>query len=130
MRALSVHHLAVCTTDLAASERFYVDVLGLPVRRRWYREDGTPRAIWLELGEGAFLALEEVDGGPARVDESEGWHCVALRITPSERSRWVEQLGAAGHPLVRESDFTIYVRDPGGALVGLSHFPDDYPDER
>jgi catechol 2,3-dioxygenase-like lactoylglutathione lyase family enzyme len=40
--------------DLAASERFYRDVIGLPVAERW--TDERP-AVWLALGREGFLGL-------------------------------------------------------------------------
>ncbi|MGC4063236.1 MAG: hypothetical protein QM784_01010 [Polyangiaceae bacterium] len=30
---------------------------------------------------------------------------------------------AAGHPVIHESDYTLYLRDPEGHRVGLSHWP-------
>jgi hypothetical protein len=49
---------------------------------------------------------------------------VALAIARSEREAWRLRLAAAGHPVERESPYTLYVRDPDGALVALSHWPD------
>ena len=54
------HHLAIQVKDLAAAERFYVQVLGLRVLRRWPFDDGRPgeRSVWLSVGRGEeFLAL-------------------------------------------------------------------------
>src|SRR5712692_7283011 len=36
---LGHHHLAIQVKDLPAAERFYVEVLGLAVVKRWPRED-------------------------------------------------------------------------------------------
>src|SRR5207249_7222792 len=55
------HHLAIQVKDLSAAERFYVEVLGLRVLRRWPWEDGRPgeRAVWLSFGAGGeCLALD------------------------------------------------------------------------
>ncbi|HEY8431093.1 MAG TPA: VOC family protein [Sandaracinaceae bacterium] len=123
MRTSGLHHLALRTSDLAASERFYVDLLGLPVLERFYFEDGRPRSVWVGVGD-AFLALEVGPAGPAPADADPGWHCVALRIARSERAAWRARLERAGVPIERESAYTLYVRDPSGALVGLSHYPD------
>jgi len=117
------HHLAVCVSDLGRAERFYVEILGLPVLRRHLRADGAERAVWLDLGD-TFLALERVEGGPRRADDSAGWHCVALAIPVSARGAWIAHLTAHGVPIERRSDYTLYLRDPDGALVGLSHYPD------
>lgn len=123
MRTRGLHHLAVRTPDLVAAEKFYVGVLGLEVLRRHAHEDGTPRSVWVALGEEAFLALELGPPGPAPADDDPGWHCVALRIEASDRARWRARLTDAGHAIERESAYTLYVRDPAGALVGLSHYP-------
>ena len=108
---------------LEDAERFYVRVLGLPVLRRWVRDDGSERSLWLDLGADAFLAVEEVEPGAARPDTVPGWHCVALRIEREERDAWIARLEAAGHRVERQTEFTIYTRDPEGALVALSHHP-------
>jgi glyoxylase I family protein len=121
---LPIHHLAVVVSELARAERFYVDVLGLPVEKRWNDAQGVHRSTWVSL-DGAFLAIERAESaGPSRVDEAPGFHCVALRIALTERETWRARLSAAGHPVERESAFTLYVRDPDGNLVGLSHYPD------
>jgi glyoxylase I family protein len=120
-----LHHLAVVVADLGRAERFYCEILGLPVLRRLSDARGAPRAIWLEL-QGAFLALERAEspGGATRADQAPGFHCLALAIAPGDKQAWRERLEAAGFALVRESPFTLYVRDPDGNLVGLSHHPE------
>jgi glyoxylase I family protein len=119
------HHVAVVVADLARAERFYVGVLGLPVLRRW-DEGGVPRSIWLGLGDdGSFLAVERAEAAdPTRTDQAPGWHCLALTIGRHEREAWRERLRTGGHPVERESSYTLYARDPDGNLVGLSHYPD------
>ena len=123
-----VNHLAVVVRDLARSEAFYVGLLGLPVIRRLSDEEGWPRSIWLGLDGGSFLALElapkaERTGERAKADGAPGWHCLALHIYPGERDFIRRKLEHAGFRVERETPFTMYVRDPDGALVGLSHFP-------
>lgn len=126
--ALSVHHLAVVVRDLDRAEAFYAGVLGLPVVRRWDDAAGAPRSVWLGLGGGAFLAVEKAaPDAPPRSGAEPGWHCVALAVKPDERERWRARLAAAGVAVERESAFTLYVRDPEGNLVGLSHWPDAAP---
>jgi catechol 2,3-dioxygenase-like lactoylglutathione lyase family enzyme len=123
MNELAVHHLAVMVSDLAAAERFYAGVLGLPVLRRHDDAAGRPRAIWLLLANGAFLALEQ-GAGPPKADGAPGWHCVALGIQRADREVWRARLATAGFPVEKETAFTLYCRDPDGALVGLSHHPE------
>jgi glyoxylase I family protein len=124
--------VAIQCADLAACERFYRDVLGLPVLRRWPGEAGDDRSVWLALGEGAFLALERASrpgatpAAPFR-DERPGLHLVALRIGAAERPGWERRLEAAGVPVVERSRWTLYLRDPEGNRIGLSHHPEDAP---
>jgi glyoxylase I family protein len=130
MVARGFHHLAVQVRDLARVERFYCDVLGLKVLRHWPATSGVgQRSVWLDVGDGAFLALEVVASGttaakdPARRDRP-GLHLVALRIAAGERARWEERLARAGVEVYHRTSFTIYLRDPEGNGVGLSHHPE------
>jgi catechol 2,3-dioxygenase-like lactoylglutathione lyase family enzyme len=119
------HHVAVVVSDLARAEGFYAGFLGLSVMQRWTDDAGAPRSIWVDLGDGTFLAIERarVDG-PIRDAEAPGHHCLALRIACADRERWRDKLVDAGHAIVRETAFSIFVRDPDGALVALSHYPE------
>lgn len=142
-----VHHVAIGVRDLAACEAFYTGVLGLPVLRRWPAGAGAAgdRSVWLDLGRGAFLALERaeraIDSGavapsvdavaPSSESSSaargEGYLMIALAITRDARAGWVERLAAAGVAIVRRTSYTLYVTDPEGNRVGLSHWPDAAP---
>jgi catechol 2,3-dioxygenase-like lactoylglutathione lyase family enzyme len=123
---LSFHHLAVQCDDLGRAERFYREVLGLEVVRRWPRPEGGDRSVWLGVGEG-FLALERADHAPEQVpwrDGRPGLHLVALRIPRDDRRGWEDRLHARGVEIVHRTRWTIYVRDPEGNRIGLSHYPD------
>ena len=125
------HHVAIQVRDLPGVERFYRDVLGLAVLRRWPARDGGPgeRSVWLDVGDGGFVALEAVAGGPTASEEDRaarpGLHLVALRIEREARARWEDRLAVAGVPVEARTTFTLYVRDPEGNRVGLSHWPDE-----
>ena len=126
MRATCIHHVAVKVVDLARAEDFYVGVLGVPVLRRWPAADGkSERSLWLDLGDGAFLALERAtEVAPVKSEEAAGLHLVALQISRSDRDAWIAKLAQAGHPICQQTDYTIYVRDPEGNRIGLSHWPE------
>ena len=126
-----LHHLAIQCGDLPTMVRFYERVLRLRVERRWPSDRpvdrGGDRSVWLRLGTGV-LALERCDGGPqaAPWQSSEpGFHLLALEIHWQNRAVWREHLQACGVEIVFESAWTLYVRDPEGNRVGLSHFPFD-----
>jgi catechol 2,3-dioxygenase-like lactoylglutathione lyase family enzyme len=132
---IAFHHLALQCADLEACERFYREVLGLPVLRRWPAEGGGDRSVWLAL-EGGFLVLERAAPasagggrpvpGPWRGGRP-GLHLVALRIPPGERAGWEARLAAAGVEVVRRTRWSIYFRDPEGNRVALSHYPEEAP---
>jgi len=129
--ARGVHHLAIQVRDLAATERFYCDTLGLRVLHRWPAADGAgERSIWVDTGDGAFLALEVTAAAPRAPDGDTGappypagLHLVALRIGAGEREAWKERFARAGVVVYHQTAFTIYVRDPEGNRIGLSHYP-------
>jgi catechol 2,3-dioxygenase-like lactoylglutathione lyase family enzyme len=121
--AAGVHHLALLVRDLPLVEAFYRDVLGLAVQRRQGE-----RSVWLDTGGGAFLALEKAPPGDTAGSDAgprPGWHLVALRIGLGEREAWERRLAAAGVAIYDRTAFTLYVRDPEGNRVGLSHWPDE-----
>ena len=129
-----VHHLAIVVRDLPGAERFYCGTLGLPLLRRWPSADGQgERSIWVDTGDGSFLALETtadaratppepVEASPTP-DLPPGLHLIALRIAAGERGQWEDRLVQAGFPVYHRTSFTLYVRDPEGNRVGLSHHP-------
>jgi glyoxylase I family protein len=122
-----VHHVAIGVRDLPAVEAFYTGILGLPVQRRWPRADGGAgdRSVWLELGGGAFLALERVEApSTARTADGAGYLMVALAIGRDERAPWEARFANAGVAVARRTAYTLYVDDPEGNRVGLSHWPE------
>lgn len=118
-RGPELHHVAIRAIDVAVVARFYRDVVGLaplPCPR--------PDAMWLRLG-GGTLMVEPARAGAVGSDDGEpGLFLLAFRIAPDERAVWRSRLRAAGVEIESESAFTIYVRDPEGNRVGLSHHPD------
>ena len=126
MSPTHIHHLAVKVADLARAEAFYSGLLGLAVLERWPMPDGRgERSLWLDLGAGAFLALERAEeAGAGKSEDAPGIHLVALHIARTEREAWIAKLTQAGHPVYHQTDYTLYVRDPEGNRIGLSHWPD------
>ena len=124
------HHLAIQCADLDRCERFYREVLGLAVTRRWPGADGRDRSVWLDLGGGGFLALERAGEPPAGrpwTDPHAGLHLLALRIKAGERAAIEARLGAAGVEVAERTGWTLYLRDPEGNRIGLSHHPEPAP---
>ena len=122
------HHLAIQVHDLERVSAFYRDVLGLTEQARHRAEDGTVRSVWLQLEDGGFLALERVEGNPMGDDFKSphlGLHLLALRIPRDERAAVLSRLKRLGVAVDHQSRWTVYVRDPEGNRIGLSHHPSD-----
>ncbi len=133
MRVQGFHHLAIQVRDLERTATFYREVLGFPEQVRHRRPDGSLRSIWLALPDGGFLALEQVSGHPPGTPfshEVPGLHVLAFRIARDDRAAVLGDLTARGIPVVHQSRWTVYVQDPEGNRIGLSHHPEDPLDVR
>jgi catechol 2,3-dioxygenase-like lactoylglutathione lyase family enzyme len=128
LNVAGLHHVAIQVKALEEVARFYREVLGLSELERHVGADGAARSIWLDVGGGGFLALERVETRPAPApafrDGRPGLFLVALRIARTDRTRIRAELERRGIPLVHETRWTLYVRDPEGNRVALSHHPD------
>jgi catechol 2,3-dioxygenase-like lactoylglutathione lyase family enzyme len=117
---VKVHHVALQVTDLARARAFYVDVLGFVVTRE------QAHAVWLDAG-GVIVMLERC-AGPVDMDPwpsaRPGPFVVAFAIAPTEREALRRRLVDAGVVIDHESAFTLYIRDPFGARLGFSHWPE------
>jgi glyoxylase I family protein len=112
---LSIHHIAMRTRGLARLERFYVDVLGLPVVRR----DIARGSVWLGAGH-ALLMLERSQSDEPRVPRRSA-ELVAFAVENTEP--WRARLAKAGVEIEAETRYTLYFRDPDGRRIGVSAFP-------
>lgn len=128
MHLRGFHHLAIQVHDVEAAARFYAEVLGMEEIVRHRREDGSLRAIWVQVPGGGFLALEACTGPLADEGfrrDTPGLLLLALRIEPGERIAWREHLERRGVAIVHQTKWSMYVRDPEGNRIALSHHPHD-----
>lgn len=113
-----VSELVLEVEDLAAAERFYAKVLGLPVVERWERR----RAVWLMAGARTRIGLWTPQVGLAGGRGGVHVH-FALHIEETDYEAAVSRLrDRAGE--VEEIEFdgagrAAYVRDPDGNVVEL-----------
>lgn len=121
MKTLGFHHAAVQVRDVEQVARFYREVLGLAELQRFHRDDGALRSVWLDTGGGGgFVAVEGLaDGAHGAL----GWSLVALRIDPQARAGVLAALQRRGVPVEKQTPWTVYLRDPEGNQVALSHHP-------
>lgn len=114
---MKMHHLALRVIDPDLSARFYGGLLGLRELSRHAGADGSPRAVWLALGD-AVLMLERslLPPGPS----SGSAHVLVLGV--DDLSVWEAKLAVAGVTIVERTAFTLYLHDPDGHRLGLSTF--------
>ncbi len=127
MNVLGFHHVAVQVHDVARVAKFYVEVLQLPELKRFHRDDGSLRSIWVGTSNQpdaapGFIAIEGIR--PQTPEGALGYSMVALRIDATARAAISLELTRRGAIIEKETGWTLYVRDPEGNLVGLSHHPD------
>ena len=120
-----IHHVAVIASDLAASRRFYVDLLGLPVLRETYRAARDSWKIDLQLAGGAQLELFTMPSPPPRVTGPEACGRRHLSFCVEDVPAavdWLRQRGIACEPVrvdeVSGGRFTFFF-DPDGLPLEL-----------
>jgi len=124
--ARGVHHVALISSDVERTVRFYQDVLGFPLTEMFENRDlAGSTHFFFDLGHGntiAFFDLPSVDPG-AYAEVLGGLHHLAISI---ERDKWEaarERLHAEGVETVEIDHSSIYFRDPDGARLELISDP-------
>jgi catechol 2,3-dioxygenase-like lactoylglutathione lyase family enzyme len=115
---LGIRHVALYVADLAAAERFWIDVMGYAVE---WRPD--PDNVYLH-GARDNLALHRKDGPAAdgRLD-----HVGIAVAAPADVDAWAAYLTANGVPLKtqpkthRDGSRSIYFHGPEGLLIQIIH---------
>lgn len=111
--SLSLHHLALRTSDLAGLCEFYSNLFELPVVR-----EALPRSVWLGLGGGAVLMLEARAAGEPTPSPS-SMEVLVLVTDEAGRIEFRDRCQALGC-YDGETEFTVYARDPEGRRIGVS----------
>ena len=123
MQIQAVIETAIYLDDLDQSERFYRDVLGLPVI---VKEPG--RQIFFRVGTSsvllAFLAEATLKGDQLPAHGTKGPGHFALGIDAGDLDAWRQRLTEKGVAIEQEMEWprggkSIYFRDPAGNLVEL-----------
>jgi catechol-2,3-dioxygenase len=131
---IGLYELVLEVRELARSERFYHEIIGLPIANRWNPGEDGREATFLEIGPHAFLGLwpPESGGANAIANGRGGAHVhfallVAYGTLPTVR----EHLIASGVKITDERDFgngnhAIYVNDPDDNVVELTERTSDW----
>jgi len=120
--ARGIHHVALLSSDVERTVRFYQDVLGFPLTEIFENRDYRgSNHFFFDLGHGNLLAFFDFPGldlGPY-AEVLGGLHHIAISVTPEEWAAARERLDEAGEEYLLESGTSIYFRDPDGARVEL-----------
>jgi catechol 2,3-dioxygenase-like lactoylglutathione lyase family enzyme len=120
--ARGVHHIALLSSGVERTVRFYQDVLGFPLtdifENRDYRGSNH---FFFDIGHGnllAFFDFPDLGLGPY-AEVLGGLHHVAISMEPEQWAQAKKRLDEAGVPYQSESGTSIYFRDPDGARLEL-----------
>ncbi|HQU14474.1 MAG: glyoxalase [Chromatiales bacterium 21-64-14] len=118
-----LRHVALMVADLAACERFYVELLGMRVE---WRPD--PDNVYLTSG-ADNLALHRPAGHFAPQGDQRLDHIGFLLRSPADVDAWHEFLVGRGVPVRsaprthRDGARSFYCQDPAGNLVQMIYHP-------
>jgi catechol 2,3-dioxygenase-like lactoylglutathione lyase family enzyme len=109
--------VTLATRDIDAAERFYRDVLGLPVRKRW----GQMPAVEFETGN---LTIAVMQSDAFGIEFRANNHPLALRVEDFDAAKAaLESRGVEFRSEVIDSGVCLqaFFTDPDGNVVGIHH---------
>ena len=120
--ARGLHHMALLSSDVERTIRFYQGVLEFPlteiIENRDYQGSNH---VFFDVGNGNLLAFFDFPGldiGPY-AEVLGGLHHLAISVTPEKWAALRANLDAAGVEYLEESGVSLYFRDPDGARLEL-----------
>jgi catechol 2,3-dioxygenase-like lactoylglutathione lyase family enzyme len=120
--ARGLHHMALLSSDVERTVRFYQDLLEFPLTEIFENRDYQgSNHFFFDIGNGNLLAFFDFPGldlGPY-AEVLGGLHHIAISVEPAAWERLRGKLEAAGVPHQVESEKSIYFRDPDGARLEL-----------
>jgi catechol 2,3-dioxygenase-like lactoylglutathione lyase family enzyme len=124
--ARGVHHVAVLSSDVEQTIRFYQDLLEFPLTDLFENRDyqGSTH-FFFDIGNGnqlAFFDFPGLDLGQY-AEVLGGLHHLAISVPPDRWARLKAKLDEAGVPYQHIDGSSIYFNDPDGARVELISDP-------
>ena len=120
--ARGVHHVALLSSDVERTVRFYQELLEFPLTDMFENRDyeGSTH-FFFDIGNGnalAFFDLPGLDLGPY-AEVLGGLHHLAISVEPEKWQRLKAKLDDAGIEYAHIDGSSIYFRDPDGARLEL-----------
>jgi len=117
-----VHHVALISSDVERTIRFYQDVLGFPLTELFENRDypGSTH-FFFDVGNGNLLAFFDFPGLDLG-DYAEvvgGFHHIAISVTPEAQTAARAALADASVEIEFEHDTSIYFRGPDNERIEL-----------
>ncbi|MBM9502599.1 VOC family protein [Leptospira sp. 201903071] len=109
-----IHHIAIGTPNVKTLSAFYETLPGLKKIKDHRNEDKSLRSVWFQTGE-TILMLESdstAKGPKALIFSSSSLEPSTINGLP----KWIQ-----------ETEYTKYIRDPDGNLIGYSSYPLPWP---
>lgn len=124
--ARGVHHVALLSSDVEATTRFYQDLLEFPLTDMFENRDyqGSTH-FFFDIGNGnalAFFDMPGLDLGPYR-EVLGGLHHLAISVAPERWQHLKGKLDAAGIEYAHIDGSSIYFPDPDGVRLELISDP-------
>ena len=124
--ARGVHHLALLSSDVEATIRFYQDVLEFPLTELFENRDyqGSTH-FFFDIGNGNLLAFFDFPGldlGPY-AEVLGGLHHLAISVEPERWEHLKRKLTEAGVPTQEMSGSSVYFSGPDGERLELIKDP-------
>lgn len=120
--ARGVHHLALLSSDVERTVRFYQDLLEFPLTDMFENRDYAGSThFFFDIGNGnglAFFDLPGLDLGPY-AEVLGGLHHLAISMEPAQWSRIKAKLDDAGVGYQHIDGTSIYFPDPDGVRLEL-----------
>jgi catechol 2,3-dioxygenase-like lactoylglutathione lyase family enzyme len=120
--ARGLHHMALLSSDVERTIRFYQELLEFPLTAIFENRDyAGSNHFFFDIGNGNLLAFFDFPGldlGPY-AEVLGGLHHVAISVEPAQWERLRARLDAADVPYLLESEVSLYFRDPDGARLEL-----------
>ena len=124
--ARGVHHVALLSSDVETTIRFYQDLLEFPLTELFENRDyeGSTH-FFFDIGHGntiAFFDFPGLDLGPYG-EVLGGLHHLAISMPPDRWTHVKAKLDDAGVEYAHVDGSSIYVRDPDGVRLELMRMP-------